>query len=187
MGIFNWFGNNKQTNEAEKPTEATSPEVTEDVFIEKDRPNANGTDTSKEVIRQDNIHILYDFLGKDFQQQGYEDALINPDTSYMSQNIEAMLSDLELLIRRVNTFYNDTLEEFDFLIESRSRLGMVDTVDEIKMKRERAVRHLALVEEYKLELVGENRHKHRLTISYKRGFLNGMAAIAHHEAGKRKF
>lgn len=101
MGIFNWFGNKNQNDNTDKATEATQPDVTEDVFIEKDKPNNNGMENPKEVIRQDNIHILYDFLGKDFQQQGYEDALINPDTSYMSQNIEAMLIDLELLIKRV--------------------------------------------------------------------------------------
>jgi hypothetical protein len=181
-------GNGTAENSTNNTSQSEQPrDIPEEVFTEKTAPAQQEEKQQEAIIRQDNIHTLYDFLSTDFQNLGYNDALVNPDTSYMRQNIEAILSDLEMTIKKVITFYQDAIEELNFLIESRSRMGMVDTVDELKMKRERAVRHMEKVKEMQSELSGEHREIHRVTISYKRGFHNGMAAIAHHESGKRSF
>lgn len=181
------FGNSNGSPNAENTSSSTVDDIPEDKFSEKTEPAPQTEKPTENSISQDNIQALYAFLGIDFQQQGYDDALINPDTSYMNQNIDAILSDLEMTIKKVMTFYEDSTKQLDFLIESRGRLGMVDTVDELKMKKDRALRHMEKVLEMEKELSGENRSSHRVTISYKRGFHNGMATIAHHESGRYKF
>jgi len=181
------FGSNNESASGENVSIATVDDIPEETFIEKTAPDPRVEKNVENEINQDNIQSLFAFLGIDFQQQGYDDALINPDTSYMNQNIDAILSDLEMKIKKVMTFYEDSTKQLDFLIESRGRLGMVDTVDEFKMKKERALRHMEKVIEMQVELSGQNRSSHRVTISYKRGFHNGMATIAHHESGRYKF
>lgn len=181
------FGQNKNNNLHTTVLEQAPPEILEDTFIEKAEPKEDEEETFAAAKNNDNIHLLYGFLSKDFQTQGYDDALINPDRSYMEQNVETILSEFDMLIRRCKTFYEDALFTLDFLIESRSGLGMVDTVDELRMKKEKAKRHMEKVVEMEQEVNEKRGTGERIIVSYKRGFLKGMAAIAHHESNKSTF
>lgn len=173
----------------EKKGETNIPanaEIPEDVFIEK-APVTNYTiPTEESEIAQHNIHMVYAFLSKDYHQTGYEDALVNPDTSYRTEKVLEIQGDLEIVIWKARTFYEDAIRELDFLITSRGRLGMVDVVDELKMRKEKADDHYNKILELQKEAM-EQGESHRLIISYKRGFQNGMAAIAIHESNKKHF
>lgn len=163
-----------------------NPEIPEDVFIEKARVNNYTEPNEESEIAQHNIHMVYSFLSKDYHQTGYEDALVNPDTSYRTEKVREIQGDLEIVIWKARTFYEDAIRELDFLITSRSRLGMVDVVDELKMRKEKADDHYNKILELQKEAI-EQGDSHRLIISYKRGFQNGMAAIAIHESNKKNF
>lgn len=174
------FGKNGKTNGEH------SPEIPEDVFIEKNNNNNAAQTTSNEEPGQHSIHTVYSFLSKDYHQVGYDDALVYPDTSYKAEKILEIQGDLKLVIWRSKTFYEDAIKELNFLIESRNRLGMVDVVDELKMRKEKADDHYKKVLELQQEVIDQG-ESHRLVISYKRGFQNGMAAIAIHESNKKTF
>jgi hypothetical protein len=188
MSIWGWItGKNGHKNGSAINGEAPSIDIPEDVFTEKTEPKKESEASAGNHIRQDNIQTLFDFLSKDYQQVGYDDALVNPDTSYRDENIQAILSDLDIIIRRVKTYYEDALKELDFLIESRNRLGMVDLVDELKMKKSKAEDHYEKTLEMQKEASQQLGSSQRVIISYRRGFHNGMAAIGHHESNKWKF
>lgn len=182
---MSWLSNlfNKEKSNATPPV---SPDIPENVFIEKNTPSDTADVKVENEKSQDNIHMLYAFLSKDYHQVGYDDALVYPDNSYRIEKIREIQGDLDITIRRSKTFYEDAIRELDFLISSRNRLGMVDIVDELAMRKEKANDHYKKVLELQQEAVdlGES---HRLIISYKRGFQNGMAAIAIHESNKNKF
>jgi hypothetical protein len=178
------FGKNGKSVGIEKEIQPT--DIPENIFIEKANPEDQVERKVDPEPSQDNIHMLYTFLSKDYQQAGYDDALIHPDTSYRNEKTKEIQGDLDIMIRKSKTFYEDTIRELDFLILSRNRLGMVDVVDELKMKKEKAVDHYKKVTELQQEAVDQG-ESHRLIISYNRGFQNGMAAIAIHESNKRKF
>ncbi len=163
------------------------PEVKKEVFIEE-APGTNNTASTETNSgqEQDNIHLLYAFLSKDFQQQGYNDALLQPDTSYKTERAKEFSGELNIAIRKVKTFYEDAIRELDFLILSRNRMGMVDVVDELKMRKEKAMDHHKKTLEIEQEVI-EQGETYRLVVSYNRGFQNGMAAIAIHEANKKQF
>lgn len=163
-----------------------NPEIPEDIFIEKTNENNHAVPNEESEIAQHNIHMVYSFLSKDYHQTGYEDALVNPDTSYRTEKVREIQGDLEIVIWKSRTFYEDAIRELDFLITSRSRLGMVDLVDELKMRKEKADDHYNKILELQKEAI-EQGESHRLIISYKRGFQNGMAAIAIHESNKKNF
>src|SRR5207244_4007277 len=109
------------------------PEIKEEVFIEKSPQEDSINNEQKNGKSPDNIHLVYTFLSKDYQQEGYNDALIHPDTSYRVEKVKEFKGDLDIVIRKAKTFYEDTMRELDFLILSRNRIGMVDVVDELKM------------------------------------------------------
>lgn len=163
-----------------------NPQIPEDIFIEKNNVNDKVESNGENEEVQHNIHMVYTFLSRDYHQVGYDDALVYPDTSYRSEKVLEIQGDLEIVILKSRTYYEDAIKELDFLIASRNRLGMVDVVDELKMKKEKADDHYKKILELHKEVIDQG-ESHRLIISYKRGFQNGMAAIAIHESNKKNF
>lgn len=177
------FGKNGKSDKADI---TGYPIIPENVFIEKSNVNNKAESNEESELSQHNINMVYSFLSKDYHQVGYDDALVYPDTSYSAEKILEIQGDLKIVIWKSKTYYEDAIKELDFLIASRNRLGMVDVVDELKMRKEKADDHYRKVLELQKEVIDQG-ESHRLIISYKRGFQNGMAAIAIHESNKKIF
>jgi hypothetical protein len=162
----------------------TDLDVPEHLFIEKENDLPKTYDSTIKKI-ENNIELLFDFLDKNHEAKGYDDALINPDVSHLEQNVLALKNQLERTIRRVKTFYEDFIKEIDFHINSRARSGMVDIVDELKMKRDIAESHIQKVLDIESESSNNIGDSQGMIISYTRGFMNGLSAISHHTILKR--
>jgi hypothetical protein len=178
MGLFNFF--NRQSKNGHSKIfniETPIPDIPEETFIEKEQP----AKTTQEVkpIHQ-GIHMLYEFLDKNYESKGYNDALINPDTTHLDQNITALKNDLERAIRKVKTYYEDFIRQINFHITSRSRSGMIDTVEELTIKKEIAESHIKQVLEIEEQAKQNQGVGYGIVISYTRGFKNGLAAISGH-------
>ncbi|MDQ1140705.1 hypothetical protein [Pedobacter agri] len=190
--MFNFF--NKQKPEevsndkmlvTERDNRLNQIEIPENIFIEKEVETPLKSDENNVKRVENTIELLFDFLDKNHENKGYEDALMNPDTRHLEQNIEALKNQLERTIRRVKTFYEDFIKEIDFHIDSRGRSGMVDVVDELKMKKSIAESHISKVLEMELEHKDNTGDSQGMIISYTRGFMNGLSAISHHSILKR--
>jgi len=158
-------------------------DIPEHVFIENDKDISLKNEESRKA--DNTIELLFDFLDKNHEGKGYEDALTNPDVRHLDQNIEALKNQLDRTIRRVKTFYEDFIKEIDFHIDSRSRSGMVDVVDELKMKKSIAESHVLKVLEIETEHHNNTGDSQGMIITYTRGFMNGLSAISHHTILKR--
>lgn len=160
-------------------------DIPEHVFIENEQEVMPKNDSAASLKPENNIELLFDFLDKNHETKGYEDALMNPDVSHLEQNVQALKNQLERTIRRVKTFYEDFIKEIDFHIDSRSRSGMVDVVDELKMKKSIAESHVQKVLDIEDEAKHNTGDSQGMIISYTRGFMNGLSAISHHTILKR--
>lgn len=191
--MFNFLRNNKAETLPTSTTPIVEPvnryplgiDIPEHVFIENDKDLASKIETSAIKKSENNIELLFDFLDKNHENKGYDDALMNPDVSHLEQNIQSLRNQLERTIRRVKTFYEDFIKEIDFHIDSRSRSGMVDVVDELKMKKSIAESHVQKVLDIENEAQNETGDSQGMIISYTRGFMNGLSAISHHTILKR--
>jgi len=132
------------------------------------------------------INVLFAFLERNHEAKGYDDALINADATHLNENTEALRNELERTIRRVKTFYEDFIKEINFHIASRSRSGMVDTVEELVMKKEIAESHIQKVLEIEADMRNNKGDSQGIIMSYTRGFKNGLAALSHQSILKRK-
>jgi len=162
-----------------------SVDIPENVFIENDKDLLSSTEAKVVPKSENNIEVLFDFLDKNHETKGYDDALMNPDVSHLEQNVQALRNQLERTIRRVKTFYEDFIQEIEFHIDSRSRTGMVDVVDELKMKKNIAESHIKKVLDIEEEARNNKGDSQGMIISYTRGFMNGLSAISHHTILKR--
>jgi hypothetical protein len=192
MGLFSFF-NRKDSNSngvdiTNPTTQQNLPEIPENVFLEKDKPQNNVNDERTNTVPTENgINLLFQFLEKNHEGKGYDDALVNPDNTHLEQNIEALKNDLERTIKKLKIFYEDFIREIDFHIGSRSRSGMVDTVEELTVKKETAENHIKQIIEIENEAKNNKGVGQGVIISYTRGFKNGLAAISHHSIMKRTF
>jgi hypothetical protein len=161
--------------------------VPENVFIEKEKPGEARQNEGSSSGADNGINLLFQFLEKNYESKGYDDALINPDTTHLQQNIEALKNDFERTIRKVKLFYEDFIREIDFHISSRSRSGMIDTVEELTMKKTTAESHIRQVVEIEQQAKINEGVGQGIIISYTRGFRNGLAAISHHSILRKNF
>lgn len=124
------------------------------------------------------LDAIYSFLQFDYESRGYNDALTNPDESYRNDNIMLIRHDLMILIDRTQTYYETLLRETDFHISSRSRAGLIDLVEELKIRKELTNDHLEKVKKIREEAAGDEGPARRIVLSYQRGFMRGLYAIS---------
>lgn len=175
MGILNFFQKRKPNNSNNFP-ENGQAESTKDELVEG--KNANG-------LKQDfqsngeakGIESIYAFLQADYESKGYNDALISADESYKTDNIKLIKMDLQITVRRADTYYEDLLRELDFHITSRARAGLIDLVEELKTRKEMVHEHIEKINQVKKEMETDSGMTQRIILSYQRGFMRGLSAI----------
>ncbi|WP_343745298.1 hypothetical protein [Chitinophaga sp.] len=181
MSLFDIFNRKRQNGHTHAMAAGNAiPDIPESTFIEKDASGQDHPDENTATPLIGGIHVLYEFLDKNYESKGYNDALINPDATHLDQNVTALKNDLERAIRKVKTFYEDFIRQINFHISSRSRSGMVDTVEELIVKKEIAESHIIQVKEIEAQAKLNEGVGHSIIISYTRGFRNGLAAISSH-------
>lgn len=191
MGLFSFFNRkNGSANHIDGTDAAAQPlsENPQGVFFEKDKPlNGASVPNNSASSSQQGINLLFQFLEKNYEKKGYDDALINPDSTHLEQNIAALKNELQRTIRKVKTFYEDFIREINFHISSRTRSGMIDTVEELNAKKETAESHIRQVLEIEQEANDSRGVAQGIVLSYTRGFRNGLAAISHHSIMNKNF
>jgi hypothetical protein len=191
MGLFSFFNRKNRFIDSSQSNGSTNTnpltDIPENIFIEKGKTESPANEDKGSSAVDGGINILFQFLEKNHEAKGYDDALINPDSTHMEQNVYALKNELERTIRKVKTFYEDFIREIDFHIKSRSRSGMIDTVEELTVKRDTAENHIKQVMEIETQAKNNEGVGQGIVISYIRGFRNGLAAISHHNILRKNF
>lgn len=195
MGLFNYFNRNQSKNnnsngniDIETDSKQTiNPEISENIFIKTEKFSENISKEQQKISQENGISLLFEFLEKNYESKGYDDALINPDNTHLEQNIQALKNDLERTIRKIKTYYQDFIRELNFHIESRARMGMVDTVEELSVKKYTAEEHINQILEIEIDAKNNTGLGQGILISYTRGFRNGLAAISNYSIMKKAF
>jgi len=190
MGIFNFLNKNKSFEDSTSTPIITNiqqekPDIPERIFIANENVSPTPEASTQQIV-DNNINLLFSFLDRNHENKGYEDALVNPDVHHLNQNLDALRNELIRTVNKVKTFYEDFIKEIDYHIDSRSRSGMVDTVEELKMKKEIAENHIRKVLDIEASAINNTGDSQGILLSYAKGFRNGLAAISHHAVLKRK-
>jgi hypothetical protein len=194
MGLFNFFKKDQtaQQDFGDRSESAFSEnkdkEIPKSEFVDEGVPHSESPDGEiRDSGSEPNLDYLYRFLDKSYEDVGYNDALRNPDTSHMEENIKELRFALQRTFEKTKKYYYDLIREINFHIESRSRSGMIDTVDELKMKKGKAEEHIDRINEIENQAKNGEGISQGLILSYARGFKNGLAAITHHSVLKNNY
>jgi hypothetical protein len=185
MGLFSFLKKDQNKREEQVNQEglqASLPIADDNIMEEKNKPNDPQQRNS--VV---GLETIYKFLQSDFESKGYDDALINPDDSYKTDNFLLIKYDLQILLHQVSTYHDDLLRELDFHIQSRSRAGLVDLVEELKNRKEMVNEHIGKVLQIRTELENESGMTQRILLSYQRGFMKGLSAITQSNVLNKQF
>lgn len=151
-------------------------DVPEQIFIAQESPKT-APKPRETIAPVTNLDALYTYLGKNLEKAGYDDSLMNPDSSHMEEQLRFIKNELALLISQVKNYYSGHLREVDYHIETRRRSGMVETVDELLAHKANTEEKMQLVLQIENEARDGKGLTENLILSYKKGFRNGFAAI----------
>jgi hypothetical protein len=194
MAIFNFLNKTKKNETLDHGT------IPEDLFIakpfmseainpelEKSNSNTENTGTiessdkniteSKANPKITTVEGLYLYLQNDWEEEGFSDALANPDDSYRLDNLEFLTIDFDLKVDQLLLHYSDKLNEIEFHILSRSKAGLVDLVDELKQHSVKLKSHVDQLNKFKQEITQNTGALKRILLSYNKGFMRGLSAI----------
>lgn len=177
MGIFNFFKNKSFENKAVRP------EIPEDIFVDNTEPTfLNNNDERNgnvyEVIFGTGFPIdtIYGFINKDFEQKGFDDAMINTESSYKESGKKLIINELKQLFEQVKLKYKGDLRELSIHIKNLETQGLPLQAAQLKVRQDTFLEHLEKIQEMENSLNNYEEQVTRMVVTYERGFLKGLAA-----------
>ena len=64
------------------------------------------------------IDVIFAFIHRDFEEQGYQDALVNSDLRYREMKEGIIRNDLRMLFRRISLRYQSDIRMLDVQIKN---------------------------------------------------------------------
>ena len=179
MSIFNLF------SKKQEETEQIIPEVTghaqdEVQSNEPDSQNEN-EDEKKRLITITwgtgmPIDVIFNYIHKNFEEDGYQDALINQDIAYRDAKITIIRNDLEMLFKRITLRYKSNIREVSARIDNSRKAFALGATADLEARLATYEEHLAEITEMESQLANEDPKMTTMIESYKRGFLKGVSA-----------
>lgn len=173
MGLFNFL--KKKNQQSESGLVEADNSLPNELIISEKRPDQGRLPGSDDI--SSGIDSVYAFLQGDYETRGYRDALASPDDSYKQDNIRLLRQDLTIQIQRAGTYYEGIMKELDFHILSRTRAGLVDLVEELKMRKEMVTGYMEKIKLIQADAETGSGLTERIILSYQRGFMRGLSAL----------
>lgn len=181
MGIFNLFGS--------KPKEENLPPVIE-TPMELPEANNDQDDSAQEEPSEKKpklitikwgtglpIDVIFNFIHKDFEEEGYQDALINSDLQYRETKEAIIRNDLKMLFKRISLRYKNDIREINVQIDNAQKAFATTSASLLQARMDTYEEHLEEIAEMEDLLDANDPRMITMIESYRRGFLKGISAI----------
>lgn len=131
------------------------------------------------------IDVVYGYLHKNYEQKGFEDAMLKSDLTFRDMNKNIIKNKILMVFREINLNYDVMRRDLQERINSCSAAGLLTSVSLLEKK-------ISLIDSHKEELrcLEENfrNNSNEASIplqSYECGFLRGVATIVMSGNGNR--
>lgn len=169
MRIFRKYGGKTQKPQAP----AANVEITKE---EKNSVHNNDGIVTIEFGTGYPIDVIYAYVRKDYSPQGYDDAMVNPDASYMEMGKQLIKNKLKSLFDQISVRYKDEIRQLETMIHINETMGLTDTAMHLQTQKEIYTRHLTEIEEMRKGLESGSQQLQLMIGSYEKGFKTGIAA-----------
>ena len=180
MALFSLFGTKPMEENQNTSIEAPVEQETEDTV--KTIPSNEESQESKQKVITIHwgtgmpIDIIFAFVHKDFEDEGYQDALISSDLQYRDAKEKIIRNDLKMLFMRISLRYKNDLREIGVQIDNAQKAYALSSASLLQARCESYNEHLAKIEEMESLLDADDPKMMTMIESYRRGFLKGITA-----------
>lgn len=124
------------------------------------------------------IDVVYGYLHKNFENKGFEDAMVKSDMAFKAMNMNIIRNKILMVFREINLNYDVMKQDLQIRIDNCNAAGLLTTVTELD-------KSMQLINAHKTELEQlENDFRSNINAasiplqSYECGFLRGIATVA---------
>lgn len=180
MALFKLFGAMPKENVE------MIPELTENTQEERNEETLTPEEEKKDERRMITItwgtgmpiDIIFNFIHKNFEEDGFQDALVNSDITYRDAKEKIIRNDLELLFKRIILRYKNDIREIDVNIDNARKAYALAAASRLQARRETFEEHLTEINEMQEQLEADDPKMTTMIESYRRGFQKGIAAVS---------
>lgn len=178
MALFNLFNSKQVVNSDVTPETDNNLQVVSD---EKEAPVEEKKDEEKKIITITwgtgmPIDVIFNFIHKNFEEEGFQDALVNSDIAYRDIKEKIIRNDLEMLFKRIILRYKRDVRELEFKIDNARKAYALSAAAQLDSLKQTYEEHLSEIEEMQNLLMADDPKMTTMIESYRRGFLKGITA-----------
>lgn len=124
------------------------------------------------------IDVIYGYLHKNFEQKGFDDAMLNSNLTFRDMNMNIIRHKILMVFREINLNYDAMKQDLDTRIETCNAAGLLTTAADLN--KQMAVINAHKDELFQLEQDFRNNANEASVplMSYECGFLRGISTIA---------
>ena len=181
MGLFNFRKNNEREKAAVTMLPVINPAEQPAETVCTDSANTSDSSSDKKTLTVSYatgwpIDIIYGYLHKNFEQKGFDDALVKNDMAFRDMNMNIIRNKILMVFREINLNYDVMKGNLETNIEKCRAAGLISTVADLE--RQMTVINTHQKELAELEEEFRNNSSESVPLqSYDCGFLRGMATI----------
>ena len=180
MALFNLFSSKKVANSDVNPVEISDGQ---DLNNENENPAEDPKDEEgkKHLITITwgtgmPIDVIFHYIHKNYEEEGYQDAIINSDIAYRDTRERIIRNDLEMLFKRIVLRYKNDIRVIEFKIDNARKAFALAAAAQLDSLRETYEEHLVEIEKMQEMLEADDPKMTNMIESYRRGFLKGITA-----------
>lgn len=181
MGLFNFWNNNKREKAAVTMLPVINPAEQPAETVSTDSANTADGSSDKKTLTVSYatgwpIDIIYGYLHKNFEQKGFDDALVKNDMAFRDMNMNIIRNKILMVFREINLNYDVMKGNLETNIEKCRAAGLISTVTDLERQMTIINTHQKELAELEEEFLNNSNESVPLQ-SYDCGFLRGMATI----------
>lgn len=182
MALFGLFTSKRVANSDVIPVEVNDAQ---DVNNENETPTEEPKDeeAKKRIITITwgtgmPIDVIFHYIHKNFEEEGYQDALVNSDIIYRDTKEKIIRNDLEMLFKRITLRYKSDIKVVDEKIDNARKAYALAAAGRLQALRDTYEEHLSEINEMQRQFAADDPKMTTMIESYRRGFMKGITAAA---------
>lgn len=123
------------------------------------------------------IDVIFNFIHKNFEEEGFQDALVDSDICYRNAKEKIIRNNLEMLFKRIILCYKKNIREVEVNIGNARQALALGAVSNLEALLKTYEEHLQEINEMQEQLDANDPKMTTMIESYRRGFLKGITAL----------
>lgn len=182
MTLFNLFNDKKVAN---SDVDMVPVEINDELDVNNE--NESPVEAPKEEDGKKNlititwgtgmpIDVIFNFIHKNFEEEGFQDALVNQDVAYRDIKEKIICNDQDMLFKRIVLRYKNDIREVEIKIDNARKAYALTAAARLDSLKQTYEEHLSEIKEMQDLFAAEDPKMMTMIESYRRGFLKGITA-----------